>query len=161
MGMINKSCNFLAPDVKEASVLFDPLLVRIKRKIRPYTFAVNARLNNYFYPKKISIEMEPLNLQPGEWVEVKSIEEIFQTLDNGKRYKGLFFMPDMENFCGKKFRVFKRVEIIKLEETGEVRKLKTPSVFLEGVFCNGEQHEGCDRACFHFWKEAWLRKISD
>jgi hypothetical protein len=68
-------------------------------------------------------------------------------------------MPEMEKFCGKKFKVFKKVEIIKLESTGEVRKLRSPSVFLEGVYCNGERHEGCDRACFHFWREAWLKRI--
>jgi hypothetical protein len=104
--------------------------------------------------------MEPLNVQAGEWVEVRSLDEISQTLNEKRKYKGLYFMPEMEKFCGKKCKVFKKVEVIKLEETGEIRKLKTPTVFLEGVYCNGERHEGCDRSCFHFWKEAWLKRIS-
>ena len=102
---------------------------------------------------------ESQNLQPGEWVEVKSVAEITETLDGEKKYKGLYFMPEMEEFCGKKFKVFKRAEIIKLESTAEVRKLTCPAVFLEGVYCDGTYHDGCDRACFLFWRELWLRRI--
>jgi hypothetical protein len=105
-----------------------------------------------------SPENERLNLQPGDWVEIRSMDEISKTLDENGKYQGLFFMPEMENFCGKKFRIFKRAEIIKLESTGEVRKLKSPTVLLEGVYCDGEHHEGCDRACFHFWRETWLKR---
>ena len=47
---------------------------------------------------------------------------------------------------------------IMLESTGEFRKLKTPSIFLEDVFCNGEFHQNCDRSCFCFWREAWLER---
>jgi hypothetical protein len=106
-----------------------------------------------------SSENTTLNIQPGEWVEIRSIGEISQTLDERGKYKGIYFMPEMENFCGKKFKVFKRVKVIKLESTMEVRKLKTPAISLEGVYCNGEYHDGCDRFCFHFWREAWLKRI--
>jgi hypothetical protein len=118
---------------------------------------------NIFFPKKLSPSSvnDPLNLQPGECVEVRSIDEISLTLDDRRKYKGLYFMSEMEKFCGKKFKIFKKVEIIKLEPTGEVRKLRSPTVFLEGVYCNGELQEGCDRSCFHFWKEAWLKRIPD
>ena len=102
----------------------------------------------------------PLNLQPGEWVEVRSIDEISKTLDEKRKYQGVIFMPEMESFCGKKFKVFKKVEVIKFETTGEVRKLKIPPVLLEGVYCNGEFHDGCDRACFHFWMDPWLKRIT-
>ena len=102
---------------------------------------------------------ETANLQPGEWVQVKSVAEIAETLDQKQKYKGLYFMPEMEEFCGKKFKVFKRAEIIKLESTAEVRKLTCPAIFLEGVYCDGKYHDGCDRACFLFWREVWLRRI--
>jgi hypothetical protein len=102
----------------------------------------------------------PLNLQPGEWVEVRSIDEISQSLDERRKYKGVIFMPEMESYCGKKFKVFKKVEIIKLESTMEIRKLKTPVVLLEGVYCNGKYHDGCDRTCFHFWMDPWLKRIT-
>jgi hypothetical protein len=45
----------------------------------------------------------------------------------------LYFHARDEKFCGKKFKVFKRSEIIILESTMEIRKLKSPTIFLEGV----------------------------
>jgi hypothetical protein len=155
----NKSCNFLYDEVMSISVPYDSLLVRINKGIMAYADSGRKKFKKFFYPKKSVKEIEPLNLKPDEWVEVRSIDEISQTLDEKRKYKGLLFMPEMEKFCGKQFRVFKVVRVIKLESTGEVRKLKTPSIFLEGVYCDGERHEGCGRACFHFWKEAWLKKI--
>jgi len=155
------SCNFLYPDVINASVPYNSLFVRIKKRIVSYGKSACSRYKNNFYPKKRSKEVESLNLQPGEWVEVRSMDEISQTLDEKRKYKGLFFMWEMEKCCGKKFKVFKKVEIIKLEPTGDIRKLKSPTVFLEGAYCNGELQEGCDRSCFHFWKEAWLKRLPD
>jgi hypothetical protein len=155
----NKSCNFLYPEVISTSVPYDSLFVRINKKISNFTQSANVRFNNIFYPKKSLKEMEPLNLQPGEWVEVRSIDEISLTLDKNGKYKGLKFMTEMEKFCGKKFKVFKIVKKIKLEEMGEIRKLKTPSIFLESVYCDGERHERCGRSCFHFFKEAWVKRI--
>jgi len=166
------SCNFLVPDVMEASVPFYSLFGRTKKEILGLKANLFSLLNEMIYPQKTiktktsstvapPSESPPLNLQPGEWVQVRSIDEISVTLDEKGKYKGLYFMPEMEEFCGKNFKVFKRAEIIKLESTGEVRKLKSPSLFLEGVYCNGKRHEGCDRACFHFWREAWLKKIDD
>jgi len=103
---------------------------------------------------------EILNLQPGEWVEVRSAKEIFATLDKHGKLRGLGFTPEMVAFCGKRLRVYKKLDKIILEATGELRKIKTPTVLLEGVFCDGKAHGGCDRSCFCFWREKWLRRIS-
>lgn len=103
----------------------------------------------------------PLNLEPGEWVEVRPLGQIREMLDGQRRYKGLYFMPEMERYCGGTFRVFKKVKTIKLESTGEVRRMRGPIVLLEGVYCDGERHGGCDRACLHLWREAWLGRIAD
>jgi hypothetical protein len=108
---------------------------------------------------RASIEKMNLGLMPGEWVEVKSMREIFATLDQNRKLKGLAFNREMAKFCGKRFRVYKRLEKIILESTGELRKIKTPTVMLEGVFCDGEAHDNCDRSCFCFWREAWLRRV--
>jgi hypothetical protein len=104
-------------------------------------------------------EQEVLHLRPGEWVEVKSEQEILANLDGERRYKGLMWMAGMRKFCGRRFRVHKRVERILLEGTGEYRKLKN-TVLLEGVMCDGVEWNGCDRSCFHFWREAWLRRVT-
>jgi len=134
--------------------------------------SIFSNLNDILHPKKrmndetsttISppLENDSLNIQPGEWVQINSIEEISGTLDERQKYDGLYFMPEMERFCGKKYKVFKMAEIIEFESTAEVRKLKKPVILLEGVYCDGEHHDGCDRACFHFWREIWLKRIRD
>jgi hypothetical protein len=98
-----------------------------------------------------------LNLQPGDWVEVRSEEEILAMLDKNRKYKGLGWMAGMSKHCGKRYRVFKRLETILLESTGEYRKVKN-TVLLEGVICDGSPFNGCDRSCFFYWREAWLNR---
>ncbi len=99
---------------------------------------------------------EVLNLQPGEQVEVKSEQEVRATLDERGRHRGLLWMPAMTRFCGKRYTVLKRVETIMLESTGELRKMRN-TVLLRDVMC--EDLYGCDRSCFHYWREVWLRRV--
>ncbi|HKT22451.1 MAG TPA: hypothetical protein VJR06_07590 [Nitrososphaerales archaeon] len=99
-----------------------------------------------------------LGLKPGEWVKVRTAREIFDTLDSNGRHKGLGINPEQVSFCGKKFRVFKVVDKIRLESTGELRRMKAPTVLLEGAVCDGRFHGGCDRSCFCFWREEWLER---
>lgn len=163
--MENEPCNFLSATVAEASEPKSFLVQQIE-KIHVLLNTAYARIKYNFLkiaPSKVvtATECKPLNLQPGELAEVLSMREISLTLDNKGRNKGLYFMPEMEPFCGKRFKVFKKVQTIKLEETGELRKLKIPSIFLEGVYCDGKFQGNCDRACFHFWREDWLKRIKD
>jgi hypothetical protein len=129
--------------------------------LRTFRKALNrimTRLNltSYRPSDRLAPQEEVLNLQPGEWVEVRSKEEIDQMLDSSGNYMGLFWMPNMDRFCGKRFRVLKRMERMLLESTGETRKIKN-TVLLEGAIC--EDLFGCDRSCFHFWREAWLKRV--
>lgn len=103
---------------------------------------------------------DSLNLQPRELVEVKSEKEILETLDSRGKNRGLLFMPEMLKYCGKKFRVYKRLEKIILESTGELRKIRN-TVLLDNVLCDGSMHLDCDRSCFHYWREAWLRRVKE
>ena len=48
-------------------------------------------------------------LRPGDFVEVKAPAEILQTLDAEGTLDQLPFMPEMVEFCGRKFQVSKRV----------------------------------------------------
>jgi len=99
---------------------------------------------------------EELHLQPGEVVEVKSESEIRKSLDEHGRHRGLLWMPSMARFCGKRYTVHKRIETMMLETTGELRKVRN-TVLLENVTC--EDLYGCDRSCFHYWREVWLRRV--
>lgn len=53
-----------------------------------------------------------LDLRPGEWVTVKSKEEIVQTLDGLNRNRGLGFDREMVPYCGVTARVLTRVQKI-------------------------------------------------
>jgi hypothetical protein len=111
-------------------------------------------------PEGLRIESEPLALQPGDLVEVKPIERILATLDAHRRHRGLRWMTGMRQYCGGRYRVHKRVDRIMLETDGRIRRMKD-TVLLEGVVCDGKEFGGCDRSCFHFWREAWLQRVPD
>jgi hypothetical protein len=101
---------------------------------------------------------EVLNLRPGELVRVRSEAEIASTLDTRGSNKGLYWMPLMREFCGQEFKVFKRVATIRLESTGEHARLKN-TVLLGDCLCKGLY--GCDKSCFLFWREVWLKRIEE
>lgn len=161
----NKSCNFQESPVTKATKL-RPFYIRIVKVIPNKMFTLKSRIKYNFLRKNSKIKSHPsgngsLDFTKGEWVQVRSLHEITSTLDEKGKYKGLYFMPEMEVFCGKKFKIFKKAEKIKLETNGELRKLRSPSYFLEGVHCNGIFQGGCDRACFHYWRKEWLKKVPE
>jgi hypothetical protein len=100
-----------------------------------------------------------LNLQPGEFVQVLSKDEILATLDRNSKNRGLLFDSEMVRYCGGTFRVLKRVNQIVDERTGKTMKMKSPCIILEGVACASEYHRWCPRAIYHYWREAWLRRV--
>jgi hypothetical protein len=102
-------------------------------------------------------------LHPGDMVEVKSPDEILQTLDEKGTLNRLPFMPEMMEFCGKQFRVSKRaLKTCYNGETNGMRKFPVDDVvLLDGVRCSGKDHDSCQKACMIFWREAWLRRIED
>lgn len=102
-----------------------------------------------------------LTLRPGDFVEIKSPGEILPTLDEHGTLDRLPFMPEMVDFCGKRFRVSKRVVKTCYYGTGSgMRKFPAEDVLiLEGLRCSGAAHDGCQKACTVFWREAWLRRV--
>jgi len=99
-----------------------------------------------------------LNLQPGEFVVVRTKDEILATLDRNNKNRGLLFDSEMLRYCGSTFRVLKRVNQIVDERTGKTMKMKSACIILEGVACVSEYHRWCPRAIYHYWREAWLRR---
>ncbi len=102
---------------------------------------------------------ELLNLLPGEWVEVKSYEEILATLDKKGKNRGMTFDSEMVKYCGTRCRVRQRVERIVDEPTGRMMVLPNDCIILEGATCTGEYHGFCPRAIYPYWREIWLRRV--
>jgi len=102
-----------------------------------------------------------LGLRAEDWVEVRSAEEILATLDERGCLDALPFMPEMLQYCGRRFRVFKSAH--KTCDTIEraVNRRMENAVHLEGLRCDGAAHGGCQAGCLLFWKEAWLKRASD
>jgi hypothetical protein len=104
-----------------------------------------------------------LNLRPGELVRVKSHEEILATLDALLSNRGLAFDAELVPFCGQVFRVSTCVERFVDEKTGQMRRMKTPAVILEGVNCKGlysARRMFCPRSIHLWWREIWLERVS-
>ena len=100
----------------------------------------------------------------GDLVEVKPPDEIVQTLDAEGALDHLPFMPEMLEFCGRTFRVSRRALTICISgpDTGVPRGFRVDDVVtLDSVRCSGAAHDGCQKACMIFWREAWLRKVED
>lgn len=100
-----------------------------------------------------------MSLRAGDWVEVRSKEEILRTLDRDGRLEKLPFMPQMFQYCGRRFRVYKRAH--KTCDTINFaggRKL-SDGIHLENLRCDGSAFGGCQAACLVFWKEAWLKPV--
>src|SRR5271157_888010 len=99
-----------------------------------------------------------LDLKAGEWVEVRSREEILASLDERGRLENLPFMPEMLQYCGKKFRVSKRADkTCDNIQPWNMRRVRD-AVHLEAVRCDGSGHGGCEAGCMIFWKESWLKR---
>jgi hypothetical protein len=93
---------------------------------------------------------------------VKSAEEIEATLNRDGKYRGLYFDREMLPFCGKTYRVKKRIERIIDDHTGAVIEMKSDCVTLEDVVCSGEHSFSryfCPRAIQPYWRECWLRRV--
>ena len=54
------------------------------------------------------MDNQKVQLRVGDWVEIKSKDEILSILDQKGQLEGLPFMPEMFEFCGKRFPVHKR-----------------------------------------------------
>jgi hypothetical protein len=102
---------------------------------------------------------EVLGLKPGEFVEVKSREEILETLDTKSMNRGLRFDAEMLKYCGQRARVLRKVERILDEKTGKMMHLRGDCIVLEGVVCTGDYNQYCPRSIYPYWREIWLRRV--
>lgn len=105
---------------------------------------------------------EILDLQPGEWVEVRSQDEILATITRNGFNRGMRYDMEMAKYSGERYRVQMRVDRLINEVTGKMMIMKNPCIQLEGVYCRAEctnKRIGCPRASNTYWREIWLRRV--
>jgi len=99
-------------------------------------------------------------LRVGDWVEVRSKDEILATLDPQGRLDGMPFMPEMLAYCGRRFRVQKRAHKT-CDTVFPIRSRRVVDAVHLATRCDGSAHGGCQAGCLIFWKTAWLRRIGE
>ena len=94
----------------------------------------------------------------GDWVEVRPMAEILPALDGTNSLAGLPFMPEMAEFCGKRFRIVKLAHKT-CDPTGcsNLRRMEN-AVHLDAR-CDGSGHDGCEARCLLIWKTDWLKRV--
>jgi len=167
------------PYIAEGKAEFEPqpFNVRFKRALaRPWNYYVKKYLkraltlfkswySKILHQNNTSMEEEnksiTIHLKAGDWVRVRSLEEIQKTLNTFNELKGCAFLEDMKQYCDTQQRLLKVMERFLDERDYQVKKAKG-IVLLDGVYCQGTPVFGrCDRSCLSFWREEWLEKIPE
>jgi hypothetical protein len=99
-----------------------------------------------------------MTLRAGDWVEVRSKEEILRSLDKRGCLEELPFMPQMFQYCGRRFQVYKRAHKTCDTVNPIAGRRLANSVHLE-LRCDGKVYGGCQAACLIFWKDEWLKPV--
>jgi hypothetical protein len=113
-------------------------------------------------PSSKSPVTPPLDLRPGEWVRVKTADQIREMLTDKGANRGLWFDREMLAFAGKVFRVRARITRIIDERTGKMIELTSDCIALEDGVCSGEWSTGrwfCPREIYSYWRECWLERV--
>jgi hypothetical protein len=97
-------------------------------------------------------------LKVDDLVEVRSKEDILASLDTNGRLDELPFMPQMFQYCGKRFRVLKRAHKTCDTVNPIAGRRVSKAVHLD-LRCDGKAYAGCQAGCLIFWKEAWLKPV--
>jgi hypothetical protein len=142
------------------AVLFFNKYQGLSKRVLPRRLRIHGgRWYPFIAGKLTSTPRETLDLQPGELVEVRSRQEILATLDANARNRGLSFDAEMLPYCGRQFRVLRRVERIIDEATGRMRDMPRDCIILAGVTCQAIYHRFCPRSIYPYWREIWLRRV--
>jgi hypothetical protein len=112
-------------------------------------------------PRHCRTPSATLDVRPGEFVKVKTYEQVLQTVNEDLANRGMNFSPEMVPYCGQTFRVSKRLRRIINEKTGQLIELKNECVILEGADCVGRYAQPflCPRGMAPYWREIWLDRV--
>ena len=103
---------------------------------------------------------QSLKLMAGEWVLVRSKEEILATLDRKGQLEELPFMPQMFQYCGQKVRVIKRAHRLCDTQFQTDGRAMNDAVVLKACAATAELR-WLRMGCVLIWKEAWLRRADE
>ena len=100
----------------------------------------------------------------GDLVRVKRHEEILETITQDNMNRGMFWDAELVPYCGKTYRVLKRVTHIIDEKTGRMLEMKNPCIILDSVVCQARYSACrmfCPRSIYPYWREIWLERVAE
>jgi hypothetical protein len=138
--------------------------VKLLELVRGLAMGLAAKIRSSLYgkwrqPPPTRTPASSLEFEPGDIVEIRSLEEIEATLDRRGRNRGLSFTPEMRELCGRRFRVSRRIHKIIDERTAQMVQLTGGCLILEGAICRGDRHRFCPRMAHLYWRDIWLRGV--
>ena len=113
-------------------------------------------------PEGMPTPLVTLNLQPGELIRVKSQEQILQTVDTSNRNRGMYWDAELVPYCGRTFKVLKRVTKLIGERTRKMQEMKNPCIVLDSVVCQARYSSCrmfCPKSMYPYWREIWLERV--
>jgi CelD/BcsL family acetyltransferase involved in cellulose biosynthesis len=94
----------------------------------------------------------------GDWIEVRPVGEVLETLDEHGCLDALPFMLEMTRYCGQRFQVVTAALNPRYPGSGSDGRRMAGAVNL-GTGCDGSAHDGCRGGCTLFWKPDWLTPV--
>ena len=144
------------PPIRFARVMVRALIHEVLRK-------AGLRSDLPLAPTDRSARAPALGLKEGELVRVKATEDIAKTLNPSGRNRGLWFDREMVPYSGGTYAVRRRIDQFINDQNGEMIRLQSDCLTLEGVVCSGDRSNGrwfCPRAIYPYWREAWLERVT-
>jgi O-antigen/teichoic acid export membrane protein len=93
---------------------------------------------------RLHLALQP-GLRAGDWVEVKPQEEVLASLDENGTLDGMPFMPEMLQYCGRRFKVYKRAQNLRLFTGHAGARDRGRSPGRHALL--GQAHGGCQAEC--------------
>lgn len=98
-------------------------------------------------------------MRVGDIVEVLPQQQILATLAADGAVQSMPFMPEMLQYCGRRFRVSKVAHKTCDTAYRTGGRQIDDCYHLEDLRCDGSAHAGCQAGCLLFFKGVWLRKV--
>jgi len=74
----------------------------------------------------------------------------------------MYWDAELVPYCGKTYRVLKRVTKIIDEKTAKMVEMKTPCIILDTVVCQARYSPCrmlCPKSMYPYWREIWLERV--
>jgi hypothetical protein len=149
-------------DLSQAGIGLGPAMRWVYNKLSPLWGGPTWPRTPGYLPENSPTPAVSLNLQPGEWVRVKSHEEILKTVTYDSRNRGMYWDAELAPYCGGTYQVLRRVNKLIDEKSSRMVEMKTACIVLDAVVCQARYSPYrmlCPKEMYPYWREIWLERV--